>query len=252
MNRKKIYNNKLDMKVAEFTTAIEKYNTFSKYTEIERLLAITVVILQVLTSINLIQSYHFNGFISIISVLILTYIATDFFNGLVHMIIDNNTSYNTIVGPFIAAFHMHHHIMKYKEKHPINIYFTESGHKFWLVVYLIFLALIQKYCTLNANLNLGLVAFGILSSFAEVSHYWCHNSVKKKNLITFLQKYRILLSLKHHRLHHINDNVNYAFLNGVSDPLLNLIARTFYQGYKNHSDQHVTTYINELKKELTF
>ena len=86
---------------------------------------------------------------------------------------------------------------------------------------------------LDANLNLGLVSFGILSSVAELSHYWC-DSAKTNAFISFLQKYRILLSLKHHRHHHIQDNRNYAFLNGASDPLLNIIAHTLIKENTNY------------------
>ena len=123
----------------------------------------------------------------------------------------------------------------------------ESGHKFWLAIYLIILAFMQYFFTINANLNLGFVAFGIFSSIAEISHYWCHNPPRNNVIIAFLQKYRILLSLKHHRIHHTQDNMNYAFLNGVSDPLLNIIARRFFKGYKDRSDRHVATYNERLK-----
>jgi hypothetical protein len=144
---------------------------------------------------------------------------------------------------------MHHFKISYTGKHPLKIYFVESGHKFWLGIYLGFLIYAQKFMLINANLNLGLVAFGIFSSLAEVSHYWCHNSQKTSALVSFLQKRGVLLSLKHHRIHHIHDNRNYAFLNGISDPLLNVIARTFYNGYKNYSDKHVAAYIKTLEKK---
>lgn len=231
-----------DNKVNEFSSAIDKYHAFSLYVKFENCLAVIIVAFQVLSVIHLIKTYHYQGGLLFITSLCIAYLATDFFNGLVHMIVDNNTNYTSIAGPFIAAFHIHHLKVKYTPKHPLNIYFTESGHKFWLVIYLALLIYSQKYITLNPNLNVGLVLFGILSSIAEVSHYWCHNPPKNNSCILFLQKYRILLSLKHHRAHHIGDNINYAFLNGVSDPVLNIIARHFYKGYKNHSDQHVKRY----------
>jgi hypothetical protein len=240
------HNDDFNVKVNEFTSAITKYNAISAYTEFERILAIIVVVLQVLSIKNLVQTFQFQGLVSIIIVLILCYLATDFFNGLVHMIVDNNTNYSSLVGPFIAAFHMHHYKMRYQEKHALKIYFTESGHKFWLVVYLILLTTGQNVISISPNFNLGLVAFGTLSSFAEVSHFWCHNATKSHKIIAFLQRHRVLLSLNHHRLHHVQDNTHYAFLNGVSDPLLNIIASKCYKGYKNHSDKHVATYIQRL------
>lgn len=239
----------VNTKSREFSCAIVKYNVVSLYVQFETLLAVMVVSLQALSVFNLMQTYHYHGAVSFIITLLITYLATDFFNGLVHMIVDNNTNYTSIWGPFVAAFHLHHAKLKYTKRHPLKIYFTESGHKFWLVIYLIILTNSQKYFYLNTNLNLGLVIFGVLSSIAELSHYWCHNVPKKNRIIPFLQKYHVLLSLKHHRVHHTNDNTNYAFLNGISDPLLNIIARHCYKGYKNHSDKHVAIYLKDLHEE---
>jgi hypothetical protein len=233
----------LDQKVSEFSNAIKKYNTASVYTSVEMLLAIAILTLQILSVVQVIQTYHYHGGLCFLFTLLAAYLITDFVNGLVHMLVDNNTNYTSRVGPFIAAFHMHHYTLKYTEKNPLKIYFTESGHKFWLGFYLIGLTVLQQAFSLNENLNLGLVAFGLFSSIAEVSHYWCHNPPKNNALIAFLQEHRVLLSLKHHRLHHIQDNMNYAFLNGISDPLLNVIARNFFNGYKNRSDEHVARYI---------
>jgi hypothetical protein len=241
----------IDIKVSEFSSAMEKYNIISGYVRFETLVAIFVVILQALSIENLIQTYHFHSGLFFIFSLFAAYLAADFFNGLVHMIVDNNTNYTSIAGPFVAAFHMHHLKLKYIEKHPLKIYFTESGHKFWLVIYLAFLTCSQKYISLNVNLNLGLVTFGLLSSVAEVSHYWCHNPPKNNVIVHLLQKYHLLLSLKHHRVHHLYDNMNYAFLNGISNPLLNIIARNYYKGYKNHSDKHVAIYIKNFQERGT-
>lgn len=234
-----------DQKVSEFSVAIKKYNTVSVYTFVEMLLAIMIVTLQILSVVYVVQTYHYNGGLYVLFTLVVAYVMTDFFNGLVHMLVDNNTNYSSRVGPFIAAFHMHHYTVKYTEKNPLKIYFTESGHKFWLGFYLIGLVSLQQLVNLNETINLGLVAFGLFSSLAEVSHYWCHNPPKNNALVVFLQKYRILLSLRHHRLHHTQDNTHYAFLNGISDPLLNVIARTFFNGYKNRSDEHVAKYIKD-------
>ena len=238
----------MSYKFSHFSFAIEKYNTIAWYTKFEFLISIIVIFAQILSLLNLLQTYYFTGIYNVLFALIVSYIVTDFINGFVHMIIDNNTKFTSIVGPFIAAFHVHHYKVKYKEKGALKIYFDESGHKFWLVIYLILLIFAQQFFLLSPNTNLGLVAFGIFSSIAELSHYWCHKQ-KNNRLIKFLQEHNILLSLQHHRLHHIKDNINYAFLNGVSDPLLNVIARLFYSGYKNSSDVYVAAYFNKLKSQ---
>jgi hypothetical protein len=182
---------------------------------------------------------------SFIGTLAFAYIATDFINGLVHMFMDNNTHYTSCFGPLIADFHLHHYKLSYQQKHPIKIYFTESGYKVWLAFYLLLLVCLQHARILPCNLELVLVAFGILSSVAELSHYWCHQPTTNHRVIRFLQKYHLLLSLKHHRLHHVHDNTHYAFLNGISNPLLNIIARKYFKGYKNYSDQYVRAYFKK-------
>ena len=58
---------------------------------------------------------------------------------------------------------------------------------------------------------------------------------------------RILLSKKHHMKHHLKDNTNYAFLNGMTDFSINIIAKHLYNGYKNNSDLHVLAYNNKEK-----
>jgi hypothetical protein len=174
------------------------------------------------------------------------YIVTDFVNGLVHMYMDNNTNYTSWVGPFVSAFHLHHSKPIYAKRHPIKVYFYESGTKFWLLAYLLVLAIFQKKLCLYYGLEFGLVCFGILSSVAEVSHYWCHNATRKNKIIRILQKYRILLSKQHHAAHHMSDNTHYAFLNGITDPLLNVISKHCYDGYKNHSDKHTAAYISAV------
>jgi hypothetical protein len=240
--------NYMNSKFHQFDDAIEKYNSIPWYTQFENLLAVIVILTQGLSLFNLFQTYSMPSVPSLLGTLILAYIVTDFINGLAHMIIDNNSHFTSIFGPFIAAFHLHHYKLRYNEKHPVKIYFYESGHKFWLVIYLLLLTYAQQKLHLSSNLNLGFVTFGILSSVAELSHYWCHQHTKNNRVIRFLQKYRLLLSLEHHRLHHINDNTHYAFLNGVSDPLLNMIARVCCRGYKNHSDKYVLAYFEKNKR----
>ena len=57
----------------------------------------------------------------------------------------------------------------------------------------------------------------------------------------------ILLSKRHHAVHHLRDNISYAFLNGVSDPLINAIAARFSRGYKQHTDLHYAAYLTEVE-----
>lgn len=232
----------------QYKMAIEKYNDIAWYTRVELLASVVIVTLQTFSIIKLFQySHSIHSIFLFIITIVIAYIATDFINGFIHMIMDNNTNYTSFVGPYIAAFHLHHAKIIYKNKHPLKIYFYESGHKFWLFFYLIILFILQCIIHLNFYLNLFLVTIGLLSSIAELSHFWCHNGAHHNRLILFLQKYHLLLSMSHHRFHHCNDNQHYAFLNGMSDCFLNIIARYFYRGYKNNADKHVREYQQHLE-----
>ena len=230
-------------KFKEFTLAMDKYKNQFFYIHTRLVVSVLIVSLQFLTLLHLFQSdINTNPFILILA-LIAAYIITDFVNGLVHMYMDNNTNYTSFVGPFVSAFHLHHSKPTYTKRHPIKVYFFESGSKFWLLIYLFALMAAQKYLPLYYAFDVGLVSFGILSSVAEVSHYWCHNATKKNKMIRRLQKYRLLLPKQHHVVHHRLDNTQYAFLNGMTDPLLNLISKYCYDGYKHNADEHTAAYV---------
>jgi len=233
----------LQLKIKEYKTAIEKYNNIAWYRGIEVLASMIVITLQSATIMNLFYHHKTTGIIAIILTVFIAYVVTDFISGLVHMIMDNNTNYSSIVGPFVATFHLHHHKLTYQNKHPIKIYFYESGHKFWLVIYLLLLFIIQCFINLSFCLNLCLITISLMSSLSELSHFWCHNSPQAKGVIGLLQKYRILLSMNHHKFHHRDDNTHYAFLNGMTDPVLNVLANYLFKGYKNHTDKHVAAYV---------
>lgn len=235
----------LDVKIQEFNAAMDRYHQNSYYSKFGLFVATLVIIFQFLSVINLYSValiakidplYLFLSFF-------IAYFITDFINGIIHLLMDNNTHYKSIIGPLIAAFHMHHKQPLYKNRHPIKIYFYESGAKVWLPIYLLMLLCAQIKLNMPFYLHFILVTFGILSSVAEVSHYWCHNSYSASKLVKILQKYNILLSPKHHKHHHMQDNMHYAFLNGMTDPLINLIAQWFFKGYKNNADLHAKAHI---------
>ena len=229
--------------VDNFRIAMLKYEDNPFYVRFGIGVSVFVVLCQIISVWNSQHNPVHLEWFQIILVLIAAYITTDFINGLVHLYMDNNTHYASMFGPFIAAFHLHHLKLKYTERHPINVYFYESGYKIWLAIYLLLICVLQYESLLPAWLNLFLVLFGIFSSFAEVSHYWCHNATVQNILIKRLQYAHILLSTSHHRMHHKYDNTHYAFLNGITDPLINLIARHCYSGYKHHADTHVEAYL---------
>ncbi len=232
-------------KIEEYKSAINKYNNNIYYNKFGIIISILVIVLQMISIFNIycsIDSINTISIFELILILFISYFLTDFINGFIHLYMDNNDRYNSFVGPFIAAFHQHHRKPKYKSRAFYQVYFYETGAKLWLPIYLLIVIYLQYVVNITIYFSLCLTFIGILSSFAEVSHYWCHNSRKENIIINILQKYRILLSKEHHKHHHIQDNINYAFLNGTTDWLLNIIAKYFFNGYKNHTDLHVRSY----------
>jgi len=224
-------------KQEEFNEAMARYHRTGRYAWVYVWVSFLNVAMQVVLLV-IAMSLDISIF-SFILALFIAYFVTDFINGLVHMYMDNNDNYTSIWGPFIASFHLHHKTQKYKTSNVFFIYFNESGSKFWLVAYLVVVGLLC-FGNVSPLLLMILIMIGILSSVAEVSHYLCHNSTSK--IVSILQKYRLLLPMCHHHVHHEQDNVSYAFLNGTSDILLDKIAAKLYKGYGNGTDKHFETY----------
>lgn len=168
------------------------------------------------------------------------YLLADFLNGVVHMVMDNTDAYGGVIGPLVAVFHLHHKTPRYQDSSPAAIYVLESGSKHWLVPYLCVLVYAQAQGSLPGGVSLVLTLVGVLSSVAEVSHYLCHNSTHP--LVRALQRVRLLLPPEHHAVHHSRDNVRYAFLNGITDPLIDAIAKRSCGGYVGRVDLHVQKY----------
>jgi hypothetical protein len=228
----------LEIKQQQFNAAMNLYEKVGKYRAIGKMVSLANVSLQ-LYLLWLVLPLSI-GMPLQIAAFTAAYVMTDFLNGLVHMFMDNNDGYDSPAGPLIAAFHLHHRTPLYK-KNPIPVvYLNESGAKNWLVVYLLLMVILIKTASISPLLSYILVYVGILSSVAEVSHYCCH--VMDSGITRFLRTTGLFLSKKHHANHHLEDNVQYAFLNGVTDPLLNIIARTFFRGYKNTTDRHYAAY----------
>jgi sterol desaturase/sphingolipid hydroxylase (fatty acid hydroxylase superfamily) len=228
----------LEVKQNQFNSAMELYEKVSVYKVIGKIVSLANISLQ-LYLLYLVLPLSIGLQLQLFS-LCAAYVATDFLNGLVHMYMDNNDSYDSLAGPLIAAFHLHHKTPLYKKNNILIVYFNESGAKNWLVGYLLLVALLIKTASVDPVLSFILVYVGILSSVAEVSHYCCH--VSDSRITRSLRYAGLFLSKKHHAHHHLADNINYSFLNGLTDPLLNTIARTFFRGYKNTTDKHYAAY----------
>lgn len=228
----------LEARQRQFNAAMERYERDAIYPAIGKAVSIANVSLQLW-----LVTLAWPGAIGPAGQLLafgVAWVLADFVNGLVHVFMDGNEAYESPVGPLIAAFHLHHRTPLYKRKPVLLVWFDESGSKLWLVGYLLAAALAIRAGAVPPLAAWILVHFGLLSSAAEVSHYCCHTLDSRP--VRFLRSVGLLLSKRHHARHHREDNVNYAFLNGISDPLLNVIARRWGRGYKRTTDLHYGRY----------
>lgn len=224
----------LQAKMAEFDAAYRLYVSRPLYPRLLGLNATLIVALQA-ASLGLMTQLAVPPW-GWVLVFVLAYFLTDLLNGLIHLYMDNNDNYRSVIGPFVAAFHVHHKKLSYDERPLYQVYFLESGPKSWLAPFILATLALHGLGLLNDWVTLGLLMVGILSSVAEVSHFICHN--RDSRLIRALQAVRLLLPRAHHARHHQFDNVNYAFLNGLSDPFINGLARRLNLGYRDRADCH--------------
>lgn len=228
----------LRLKRAQFNAAMALYEGRRRYKLFGKAVASANVALQAFLLYR--ASARSMGAAGHLLVFAATYLAADFFNGLVHMHTDCMDDYESPGGPLIANFHLHHKRPRYQD-HPLPlVYFNESASKVWLVPVLAAAALLSYAPGVNPALVWGLAWFGVLSSVAEVSHYLAHNSVSSWALL--LGRARLLLDKRVHARHHREDNVSYTFLNALTDPLADIVARRFYPGYKRGTDLHYADY----------
>jgi sterol desaturase/sphingolipid hydroxylase (fatty acid hydroxylase superfamily) len=229
----------LSVKQQQFNAAMVRYRSQRRYQVFNLFVSISNVSLQLYLLFRLWPVSI--GLPAQLLSLALAFLITDFLNGLVHMMMDNNDRYDSVFGPFIANFHLHHKVMQYQRRNLLLVYFNESGSKIWLIGYLLLVVLLAGATGTHPVALHVLVYVGILSSCAEVSHYLCHSSDSK--LAMLLGRLNLLLGKRHHARHHLEDNKNYAFLNGVSDPILNHLAALLYPGYKQTTDTHYAHYL---------
>jgi hypothetical protein len=228
----------LELKQRQFNAAMERYENTKRYRLFGRFVAIANISLQIYTLSRALTLSL--GLWRQLAALLAAYLITDFVNGLVHLYMDDNDRYDSWAGPLIANFHLHHRTPRYQDHTLPVVYFNETGSKAWLVVYLLWVAILFQLPGIHPVLLAILTYFGILSSIAEVSHYLAHNS--NSAAVRFMTRVKLLLPKRQHATHHLDDNVSYTFLNGVTDPLVDLIARKYFAGYKNKTDLHYAKY----------
>ena len=228
----------LEVKQKQFNAAMALYESRKVYRLFGIFVSMANIALQIYTLFKVFALSI--GFGWQIASIVAAYVMTDFVNGLVHLYMDHNDRYESWAGPLIANFHLHHKKPRYEDNNVLVVYFNETGSKVWMVIYLAAVAALFHIPGINPVLLYTLTYIGILSSVAEVSHFLAHNSMSPVAL--FLARIKLLLTKRQHALHHLQDNMSYTFLNGLTDPLVNRIARRYFAGYKNTTDLHYATY----------
>jgi len=221
---------------ARFHAAMGLYHGRRRYRWFEGLVSTANVALQIVLVVAM--TTRPSGWVAHALAIVVAYVLADLLSGVVHLVMDGNDAYESVFGPLIANFHLHHKVPRYTKRPLWLVYFKESGSKVWLVPFL--LAVVGMTDVLPTTIWLVLAYTGILSSVAEVSHYLCHSS--NSRAVKVLAGMGLLLSKRHHEPHHRLDNVRYAFLNGMTDPLLDAIARRWFPGYKQGTDLHYARY----------
>lgn len=229
----------LTEKQRQYNEAMEKYEKMPVYKWIGRVVSFLNVGGQVLLAVIVFQQTI--GPVRQLLTFIAAYVLADFVNGLAHMYMDNADNYESPAGPLIAAFHLHHRTPVYKVNPIPVVYYRETGSKIWLafVTVVAVSGVWSGYITGAAAY--GLFYFSVLSSIAEVSHYLCHVPFVSP-VTVFLRRAGLLMSNRYHVRHHTKDNINYAFLNAMTDPLTDAIAKILYTGYRKTTDTHYAFY----------
>ncbi len=228
----------LQLRQQQFNAAMDAYE--KKKTYVRTGLAVSVINVSLQAGLLVVALQPSIGVRGQIIALAAAFVLADFLNGFVHLLLDNSDHYTSFWGPFIAAFHLHHRTPLYKRRNILLVYFQEAGSKIWLSFYFAGVAVAAGMLNINPVVLHALVYFGIFSCLAEVSHYCCH--VSSSPVPKLLARLGIFMTKRHHGRHHLEDNNRYAFLNGMSDPLLNWIAIRFFKGYKTTTDLHYANY----------
>lgn len=228
-------------KVRQFNEAIARYEGRRRYQVFGLLVATTIAVCEVVLMFQVLVLPI--DLLGILVVAVVAYMLADFVNGMVHLWMDNNDDYTSLVGPLVAQFHLHHRTPRYRRKPLVVVYFVEGGSKIWLAILLV--AVVAGLSWLPVWLVQFFALFAVFSSLAEVSHYLCHTSNSK--VAGFLGNIRILLPKHHLERHHRQDNRSYCFLNGLSDPLIDWIAARFFRGYKQGTDLHYAQYVSPVQ-----
>lgn len=223
----------------EFNRAMERFGNSRVYDN-GPFFSAAIVLLQVYAVFHIVRAPV--GLLAHVATFVAALYMTDLWNGFLHLVLDNATGYRSAVGPFVANFQMHHRYSGYGRAHPARVYWVETGDKKWLLPFLVLVLWMEP-----GPIQLVLLEIGVLSSVAEVAHYWSH-ATDPDPFVRRLQRIGLLIEPAEHRIHHERDNTHYAFFTGWANPVLNRLASAVAPGYENRTDRYAESYDGEMGK----
>jgi hypothetical protein len=165
--------------------------------------------------------------IILIAIIFITYIFSDLLTAIIHCCyIDNSFSkkeYTVQDGHIIidtkVGYASCHHIFPSNWKDISDITILTSGLSFFFIPILLI-----YFCIRNSIIKLLFYFTILFLIFATIIHKYSHEKLHKRYVpffIDVLLEYDIFLSPTKHQKHHIENNYNWAFLNGSSDTIFN-------------------------------
>lgn len=157
---------------------------------------------------------------------------TDLISGLLHIVLDNPL-FNEWpgIGQAAISFQHHHH-------DPAGV--TRGRYFDFCREHHVGLALLVALCFLfprNARGSATLYAFFFyivpLTSLMMASHRWSHTPPPRLPYgVAFLQRWGVLMTQRHHSLHHVGYKINFAIFTGWSNALLNYVTANWLAATK--------------------
>jgi ubiquitin-conjugating enzyme E2 variant len=153
--------------------------------------------------------------ISIATEFCATVLLADFVSGVLHWLEDAYGSEKTpVIGKWMIEKNILHH---YKPRQFTQYNWLQSN---WDLACVALVLVIAAWA--SGHLTWQVWLFAILSANANEIHKWAHRTPRENGrVITFLQRYRLIQTVRHHAKHHTNPkDSNYCTLTDFLNPVL--------------------------------
>lgn len=216
------------------------------------------ILYEIITSIiSYKKQTKYNNLILLIIVIIViccSFIFTDLFTALMHCVhIDKSYSKHLydivndeIIIPVKNGYASCHHIFPSNWKDISDISLFSNGVILAIIPFTLTYLYIENY--LIKIFFYFFVSFIILSLY---THKYAHEKLHNRHvpwLFDKLIEWKCTLQPKRHQKHHIDNNYNWAFLNGITDNIFNFMVRTIGYIFKIYPNEEDITNIKNFVK----